>query len=170
MQFCSDEFSSSCSSQNPGWASGFLQTWATRVHALHILHHAWITCLTWSFFRRNADIPANLNLQWGCSPFQVGQQRSLHFHSCSLYVSFSRTCFITELLFPVSYGDDVLECGLTLLEFFKNIPEEYVFRVDIVQKQYCLLHNISSILGECQIEEDAECSPIQTRAGYEYIL
>ena len=73
----------------------FLQAWATHTEVLLVLHHGWIACLTCSFFHKKASIPANLNLQWGCSPSQAGQQRTVCFHSCFLYVSFSLTivCF-----------------------------------------------------------------------------
>ena len=54
----------------------FLQAWATH------------TCC---FVPRKASVPANLNLQWGCSHSQAGQQRSMRFYSCFLYVSFSLT-------------------------------------------------------------------------------
>ena len=79
MQHYSDEFFhiypaatqilvAACSIKLEQRASGFHQTWVTYTEVLLIVHHAWIACFTWSFFHRKADIPADLSLQWDCSP------------------------------------------------------------------------------------------------------
>ena len=123
MQHYSDELSLSCGSNPiPGWAcsinlsrgplASFIPGQPTCTEVLFILHHAWITCPTRSFFHRKADIPANFNMQWGL-PLFTSQQRSLSFDFCSLYVSLSliivcfefnvpsELCFTCNVEFPV---------------------------------------------------------------------
>ena len=78
-------------------ASCFFQ-WAThtKINSSSILHH------------RKANICANLNLQWSCSPSQAGQQRStiakmvLHLQAL-LYSCYFHLCYIPHTLSNFPY-------------------------------------------------------------------
>ena len=182
MQFCSDEFSSSCSSQNPGWACsinfsrGPLASFRPGQPPQKCSSHP-PPCLNYMsymiFLPQECRHTCQSQSAMGLLPLSGWPAEicalSLLFSVC-MYPS-AEHALLQNYYFQLVMVTMCLNVAWHYWNSLETPMKSVYFRVDIVQKQYCLLHNRSSILGEWlffKLRRMTECIPILTRAGYEY--
>jgi len=173
-------FSSSCRNPNPDWACfknlsrGYLASFtpgqptqkcssSSTMPELHVLHEL-------SSTGRQTYLPISI-CNRAVPPFRWASRDLCTFTLVFCIYPSVEHALLQNYYFQLVMVTMCLNVAWHYWNSLETSLKSVYFRVDIVQKQYCLLHNRSSILGEWlffKLRRMTECIPILTRAGYEY--